>query len=357
MMNFRYRKQTNAWPGFVDLFSNLVIILIFLLIMFVFLWTTTSVFNKNTGVRAVNELKQVNAQQAERIQEMTEYKQNADKLLLMARDELESVDKGTEDLITAYEGRLNDLQSDIDELTTQLNQMIVARQNADAIEAERKKLQDDMGMQRATLSQQLAELQAALTVAEAKVAEQEMKVAEQEVKYVEMSNKLNKALADKVAELNDMSKYQSDFYRAVRVALGDDVSQLQADGDRFIINSDILFNSGSYTISKQGKEQLRVVADIIKDMETKIPSDVNWIVRVDGHTDNKQVISGTRAYKNNTQLSMLRASAVVDELVKDGVSKMRLLPSGFGDMYPVASGNDADSLRKNRRIELQLTNR
>ena len=94
MMNFRYRKQTNAWPGFVDLFSNLVIILIFLLIMFVFLWTTTSVFNKNTGVRAVNELKQVNAQQAERIQEMTEYKQNADKLLLMARDELESVDKG-----------------------------------------------------------------------------------------------------------------------------------------------------------------------------------------------------------------------------------------------------------------------
>lgn len=357
MMNFRYRKQTNAWPGFVDLFSNLVIILIFLLIMFVFLWTTTSVFNKNTGVRTVNELKQVNAEQAEQIQEMKEYKQNADKLLLMARDELESVDKGTEDLITAYEGRLNDLQADIDELTQQLNQMIVSKQNADAIEAERKKLQDDMGMQRATLSQQLAELQAALTVAEAKVAEQEMKVAEQEAKYVEMSSKLNKALADKVAELNDMSRYQSDFYRAVKVALGDDVSALQVDGDRFIINSDILFNSGSYKISSQGKQQLKVIAGIIKDMETKIPSDVNWIVRVDGHTDNKQVISGTRAYKNNMQLSMLRASAVVEELVKDGVSKLRLLPSGFGDMFPVSTGTDANSLRQNRRIELQLTNR
>ena len=92
-------------------------------------------------------------------------------------------------------------------------------------------------------------------------------------------------------------------------------------------------------------------------METKIPSDVDWIIRVDGHTDNKQVISGTRGYRNNTQLSLLRASAVVEELTKDGVSKLRLIPTGFGDMYPIATGTDKASLQKNRRIELQLTNR
>ena len=97
MMNIRYRSQTSAWPGFVDLFSNLVIILIFLLIMFVFLWTTTSVFNKSTGTRAVAELKQVNAEQAQTIEEMESYKREANRLLLLARDELENVDINTED--------------------------------------------------------------------------------------------------------------------------------------------------------------------------------------------------------------------------------------------------------------------
>ena len=79
MLNFRYRNQTSAWPGFVDLFSNLVIILIFLLIMFVFLWTTTSVFNKSTGAKVVAELKQINAEQAATIQEMDAYKQEANR--------------------------------------------------------------------------------------------------------------------------------------------------------------------------------------------------------------------------------------------------------------------------------------
>ena len=171
-----------------------------------------------------------------------------------------------------------------------------------------------------------------------------------------MSNRLNQALADKVAELNDVAKYQSDFYRAIKNALGD-VTSLKADGDRFIINSDILFKSGSYTLSNAGKQQLKLIADVIKDMETKIPSDVDWIIRVDGHTDNKAVIAGTRGYRNNMQLSLLRATAVTKELEKYGVSRLRLLPTGFGDMYPVATGTDKASLQKNRRIELQLTNR
>ena len=84
---------------------------------------------------------------------------------------------------------------------------------------------------------------------------------------------------------------------------------------------------------------------------------MNWIIRVDGHTDNKPVIAGTRAYRDNTELSLRRATAVADELAKNGVSKRRLVPSGFGDMHPVELGTDAESLQKNRRIELQLTNR
>ena len=370
MMNIRYRSQTNAWPGFVDLFSNLVIILIFLLIMFVFLWTTTSVFNKSTGTRAVAELKQANAEQAQTIEEMETYKREANRLLLLARDELVNMDTNTEDLIGAYESKIESMQSEIaaqqaeisakqaeitekqseiDALANQLNQANVSREQSVALEQERKQLQDKMSEQYANLTSQLEALQAALDAAEEKSRAQE-------VEYIEMSNRLNKALADKVAELNNVSQYQSEFYKAVKLAMGDRTT-LTTDGDRFIINSDILFPSGSYKLSAAGKKQLKVIANVIKDMEEKIPTNIDWIIRVDGHTDKKKVISGTRGYRNNTQLSLLRASAVVNELVADGVSKRRLIPTGFGEMYPISLGNDAASLQKNRRIELQLTNR
>ena len=349
MMNIRYRNNTNAWPGFVDLFSNLVIILIFLLIMFLLLWTTTSVFNKTTGTRAVAELKQAHAEQAQTIEEMESYKREANRLLLLARDELETMDLSTEDLITAYETKIVDMQAEIDDLMTKLNQATISHEQSATLEQERKLLQDQMSAQHAELTAQLEKLQAALDAAEEKSRNQE-------IEYVEMSTRLNKALADKVAELNDVSKYQSAFYKAIKLAMGDQ-TDITADGDRFIINSDILFTSGSYKLSAAGKQQLKTIAAVIRDMESKIPSDVDWIIRVDGHTDNKQVISGTRGYRNNTQLSLLRASAVVNELTNDGVSKLRLIPTGFGDMYPIAPGTDQASLQKNRRIELQLTNR
>ena len=369
-MNIRFRNQTNAWPGFVDLFSNLVIILIFLLIVFVFLWTTTSVFNKTTGAKTVAELKAANAEQAQTIQQMAADEQEAKQLLILARAELENlennntemanelneIDDSITDLITAYENKViqlqsqgNDMQTMIASLTQQLNQANLDKEKTAELEQERKKLQDDMALQRAELSDQLAKLQAALDASEEKSRKQE-------IQYVEMSTRLNKALADKVAELNDVSKYQSEFYKAIKLAVGDRTT-VQPDGDRFIVNSDILFSSGSYTLSPEGKKQLRLIANVIKDMENKIPSDINWIIRVDGHTDKKAVIAGTQGYKNNTELSLLRATAVANELANAGVSKRRLVPSGFGYMHPVELGNDPATLQKNRRIELQLTNR
>lgn len=370
MLNIRFREKTNTWPGFVDLFSNLVIILIFLLIVFVFLWTTTSVFNKSTGAKTVAELKQTNAEQAQQIQQMTADEQEAKRLLILARAELENlennnaelttelqeIDLSVEDLITAYENKVNELQTQgtdmqkmIADLTAQLNQATLDKEKTAELEQQRRDLQAQMDSQRAALADQLSALQAALDAAEEKSSAQE-------IKYVEMSTRLNKALADKVAELNKVSQYQSAFYKAIKDALGNRTT-IQPDGDRFIVSSDILFPSGAYTLSPEGKNQLRLIANVIKDLEHKIPSDVNWIIRVDGHTDKKQVVPGTRGYKNNTELSLLRATAVADELARAGVSKRRLVPSGFGDLHPVELGNDATSLQKNRRIELQLTNR
>ncbi len=370
MLNIRFRERTNAWPGFVDLFSNLVIILIFLLIVFVFLWTTTSVFNKSTGVKTVAELKAANAAQAEKIAQMTADDAEAKRLLLMARNELlnlennnqvlnaelDAVDVGVNELVADYDARIAELQTSGDEMAAkiaELSQMLTQakldKERTAELEQERRHLQDEMAAQRAELSDQLAKLQAALDASEEKSRAQE-------IRYVEMSSRLNRALADKVAELKNVSQYQSAFYKAVKIAMGDRTT-LRPDGDRFIVSSDILFPSGSYKLSAAGKEQLKLLAGVIRDMENKIPSDIDWIIRVDGHTDKKAVVRGTRGYSNNTELSLLRATAVADELAKNGVSRRRLVPSGFGELHPIELGNDADSLRQNRRIELQLTNR
>ncbi|MBQ7185582.1 MAG: OmpA family protein [Alphaproteobacteria bacterium] len=392
MFNNNFREKTNTWPAFVDLFSNLVIILIFLLIVFVFLWTTTSVFNKNTGIKTISELKQTNAEQSEKIRQMSSEAEEAERLLTQARSrletsaaELEAKDLSITDMIGAYEQQVIKLQDQdnerklqienltnqiqtmdlekqkqIQELQKQLNMAQNAKKELADLEQQRRDLQSEMQQQMANksaeyatelarLNDELARLNAALDAAEARAKEQE-------VQYVEMSTRLNKALADKVAELQDMGKYQSDFYKAIKMALGDRTTVRQ-DGDRFIVSSDILFPSGSYTLSPEGKKQLRLISNVIKDFESKIPSDVDWIIRVDGHTDKKPVVRGNRAYKNNTELSLLRATAVARELANDGVSRRRLIPSGFGDLHPVALGNDAESLQKNRRIELQLTNK
>jgi len=371
MLNIRYREKTNAWPGFVDLFSNLVIILIFLLIVFVFLWTTTNVFNKGSNAKKVAELQQTNQEQAEQIVQMTEDNTAATELLVRARDALETqeqekniladtFEQQKENIANAYEQKLAELtkqkneiakeyEDKISELQQQLQQANAAKEELAKIETEKNEMTDKLISEKNNLNNQIAELTDQL-------AKAEELAKKQDVEYVEMSNRLNKALADKVAELNTMAQYQSAFYKQVKDALGDRTS-IKQEGDRFILSSDILFPSGSYKVSADGKSQLRILANIIKEFEDKIPTDIDWIIRVDGHTDSKAVVNGTRNYKDNMQLSLLRATAVTNELVKNGVSKRRLVPSGFGELHPVTLGNDPTSLQKNRRIELQLTNK
>jgi chemotaxis protein MotB len=339
--------------------------------VFVFLWTTTSVFNKNTGAKKVAQLEQTSQEQAETIEQMTADQQQAEQLLLAARDALENQEVQianqqiqAENLANAYEEQLSQLTANQAELAKQIASLteqlqlattenqIISEQGAE----DRQEILDQANYEIDELNARIAELENALAQSEA-IAKQK------EIEYVEMSNRLNKALAEKVAELNDkiaelssLSQYQSEFYKQVKIALGD-WTNIKQDGDRFIVSSDILFPSGSYKISADGQAQLKLLAKVIKDFESKIPSDIDWIIRVDGHTDNKPVLPDTVGYKNNMQLSLLRATAVVNELVKNGVSKRRLIPSGFGEMHPVELGKDAASLQKNRRIELQLTNK
>lgn len=357
MLNSRLTEKTNRWPGFVDLFSNLVMILIFLLIVFVFLWTTTNVFNKG-GTKKIEELKRSNEVQAGTIAQMSEDEREAKDLLIMAKSEIETLqsdvgklteqlqekDISSKDMIAGYESRISELESNkssMQAIIDSLNQELSTAKSDD----EKKNLQAEIE----SLTQKISDLQALLDSSEEKARQQD-------IQYTELSQRLNKALADKVAELNKVAGFQSEFYKAIKLALGDRTT-IRQEGDRFIISSDILFGSGQYKLSPEGKKQLQLIANVIKDLENKIPSSINWIIRVDGHTDKVKVVSNNRAFKNNTELSLLRATAVADTLSYFGVSKRRLIPSGFGEMYPVELGNTQKELQKNRRIELRLTNR
>jgi chemotaxis protein MotB len=391
MFRLNFRNKPNTWPAFVDLFSNLVIILIFLLIVFVFLWTTTSVFNKKAGVQTIADLKQINAAQVAQINQMNADNEEAMRLLIQARaellsnqDEIDSQNLSMIDVINAYENEVSKVKASDDaarrevaSLREQLEQANAIKEQLAELEKQRRELQEQMqkqvnvqqeliGLQETEMNAQaeklnaleseMAKYTAELERLNAALGAADQELLSQQAKYIEMSNNLNKALADKVAELQDMREYQSEFYRAVKIALGDTES-VMAEGDRFIVQSDILFPTGSYRLSDAGKKQLKLISDVIKDMEKKIPSDIEWIIRVDGHTDNKPVVPGNRAYSNNMELSLLRATAVVNELVRDGVARKRLVPTGFGDMYPFAPNTDKANMQKNRRIELKLTNK
>lgn len=340
-------ERQNTWPGFVDLFSNLVIILIFLLIVFVFLWTTTSIFNKSSGVAKVVELTRLNKDQAATIMQMAADEQEAKRLLVMARSQLETLETERQALemdlsdmdaqAADYESRMATLKATGDGMSAQL-QALTAQLRSSAT------TNTELENQRQSLAAEIARLNDALAAAQAAAEEQE-------IQYIELTNQLNRAMSDKVAEL---AKYQSQFYGAVKSALAG-FPGVSMDGDRFVVSSDILFPKSSYQLSVDGKKQLKIIASLIKDLESKIPSDTQWIIRVDGHTDKTPVIPGTQKFKNNTELSLLRAQAVVNELASGGASRARLIPSGFGETHPFSTGTTPDDLQKNRRIELRLT--
>jgi chemotaxis protein MotB len=362
MLNIRFKEKTNAWPGFVDLFSNLVIILVFLLIVFVFLWTTTNVFNAKAADKKVTELSRQNAEQTEQITQMTVDEEEAKKLLILSRTQMEILEKEREIL-----------ENEKAELSQKLN---AANESSDNLQMRISELMDEhqrtaaaMAAERASLTGSINLLQSQLETAETNSMHQkamtneirrlnellniaEQRARDQETEYVEMSSRLNKALADKIAE---MSEYQSQFYRAIKTALKDS-NMVDTSGDRFVVPSDILFSKGSFSLSHEGKRQLQLIAPAIASLETMIPVNVEWIIRVDGHTDKTKVVPGNPRYKNNTELSLLRAQAVAKELIKAGIRPQRLVPSGFGESYPADGGDTAEALQKNRRIELRLTN-
>jgi len=187
---------------------------------------------------------------------------------------------------------------------------------------------------------ELARLNAALEAADVKAKEQNAQI-------VDLGQKLNRALASKVEEL---ARYRSEFFGKLREALAGQ-RDVQVVGDRFVFQSEVLFPSGSAQLQPSGEKQLANVAQRLIEISSKIPKEINWVLQVDGHTDNKPI--NTAAFPSNWELSAARAIAVVKFLNGQGIANERLAAAGYGEYQPLSMMDTA----RNRRIELKLTNR
>jgi chemotaxis protein MotB len=203
---------------------------------------------------------------------------------------------------------------------------------------------DELNVQITTLREQLSRIAAALDVSEAKVKEQQGQI-------VELGKRLNLALVNKVEEL---ARYRSEFFGRLREILGDR-PDIRIVGDRFIFQSEVLFAPGSAELADNAKKELAPVITALKELSAKIPPDINWILRVDGHTDRRPISNSQ--FPSNWELSTARAISVVRFAIEEGVPAARLAAAGFADKQPLDPRNADDAYRRNRRIELKLTER
>jgi chemotaxis protein MotB len=153
--------------------------------------------------------------------------------------------------------------------------------------------------------------------------------------------------------VQELNRYRSDFFGRLREILSDR-ENIRIVGDRFVFQSEVLFPSGGNELNDAGKVEMAKLAQALIDLSKEIPSEINWVLRVDGHTDNVP-LSGTGRYADNWELSSARATSVVKFLIANGVPADRLVAAGFGEYQPLAQGDSDEARNQNRRIELKLT--
>ena len=203
----------------------------------------------------------------------------------------------------------------------------------------------------AVLNQQITALRMQLARIENALEISERESEEQQVAIASLGQRLNEALAAKVEEL---AAYRSEFFGRLRQVLGDR-RDFTIIGDRFVFQSEVLFGTGSDELGEEGHERLAAFAGVLRDVMVRIPTDLPWILQVDGHTDRRPI--HTVRFPSNWELSAARAISVVNFLVERGIPPRHLSATGYGEFQPIDTRDDEIGYRRNRRIELKLTQR
>ncbi|MGF1562120.1 MAG: peptidoglycan -binding protein [Geminicoccaceae bacterium] len=242
-------------------------------------------------------------------------------------------------------------QRELQETEVRLEDVLRAssEQELEVIEKQRQLI--EARNQMALLNVQIEELRNQLaSIQDALDLEQERVSAQNEI-IADLGSQLNLALADKVQELQQV---RSEFFARLTEVIGDRET-IRVEGDRFVFQAEVLFASGSAVIEPGGTQQLRELAATLREILPEIPSDLPWILRIDGHSDRRPVTSGR--FANNWELSAARAISVVQFLIGQGIPANRLAATGFGEYQPIDNGLTDEAFRRNRRIEIKLTTR
>jgi chemotaxis protein MotB len=225
------------------------------------------------------------------------------------------------------------------------------RAATDAELADEKQFADSARAQIAALTQQVEQVRAQMQQVGTALDASEKAAKDKDVQIANLGSRLNAALASKVEELQ---RYRSEFFGKLREVLQGRPG-IQVVGDRFVFQSEVLFPTGSADLSDSGKDQIRDLAKTLKGIIPEIPSDVNWLLRVDGHADRLPLSGGQ--FASNWELSAQRAINVVKLLVTEGIPPERLAATGFGEFQPLDTSDTPQGYARNRRIELRLTDR
>jgi chemotaxis protein MotB len=336
----RAREAINYWPGFVDALSTLLLAIMFLLSVFVL-----AQFLLSQEISGKDEvLNRLNSQ----IEELTS-------LLALERSGKQDLEDSIATLRASLEGSERE-QSRLQALLAEGKSAEEERQRnilalGGQIDAE-KQLSARALSQVELLNQQISALRRQVAALEEALDAAESRDKESQTKLSDLGKRLNIALAQRVQELN---RYRSDFFGRLREILADR-PDIRIVGDRFVFQSEVLFASGSAELNPAGKEQMGKVAAALLQIAKDIPDDLPWILRVDGHTDNKP-LSGTGQFKDNWELAQARALSVVKYFAGQGIPATRLAAAGFGEFHPIEAGDSDEARAKNRRIELKLTER
>jgi chemotaxis protein MotB len=339
MARARRDSGLNYWPGFVDALSTLVLGIIFMLTIFVVVqfYLTQEVTGKDTALSRLNA--QI-AQLTELLSLEKTGKLSVEEQIAQLSSNLTTAEIERDRYKNLYAGvgsGAANAQGKAAELSNQLDseKRLTSRALAQV---------EVLNQQISALRRQLAALEDALDATEKKDKESQSRIAD-------LGQRLNLALAQRVQEL---SRYRSDFFGRLRTILGAR-PDVRIVGDRFVFQSEVFFDTGQALLRPEGRAELDGLASALIELEKKIPGEIAWVMRVDGHTDIRPTTG--LIFKSNWDLSAARAISVVQYLVSKGVSPQRLVAAGFGEFQPIDPEPTEAAFSRNRRIELKLTER
>ncbi len=381
MTALRRRRPLDIWPAFVDATASLLMVVVFALLLAIMghFVLSTALTGRDKALaelgNRINKLAEVlSLEQAEsaRLQQLLSVRTAS---LEQAKQDIARQGRNIEQQRQQLSESRQLLQSQETTIAEQLELIAALQLDIDALTALRDRIERELEQQIAAhddikqrlqeesdlnlrnvaqielLNRQLEELRQQLSALASALEVADKEIAEKQTIIEDLGERLNIALANKAQILQ---KYRSEFFGRLRDALSQ-YPDIRIEGDRFVLPSGLLFESGSDQLGSEGREQVRRLAATLKDIAQIIPEDIDWILRIDGHTDKRPINS--ERFRSNWELSSARAISMVKEMISNGIPAKRMAATGFAEHYPAAQGDSAEAYAKNRRIELKLTSR